>query len=34
LESTYSEAKVESDEKDGELEVEGVVQVIVVDDDA
>lgn len=31
---TYSKAEVESDEKNGKLEVEGVVQVIVVDDDA
>ncbi len=34
LEYTYGKAKVESDEKNGVLEVEGVVQIIVVDDDA
>jgi hypothetical protein len=33
-ESAYGKAKVESDEKDGVLEVEGVVQIVVVDDDA
>ena len=33
-EGTYSKAKVESDEKDGKFEVEGVVEVVVVDDDA
>jgi hypothetical protein len=32
--SAYGKAKVESDEKDGVLEVEGVVQIVVVDDDA
>ena len=30
----YSKAKVEGDEKNGVLKVEGVVQIIVVDDDA
>lgn len=34
LESAYSKTKVKSDEKNGVLEVEGVVQVVVVDDDA
>jgi hypothetical protein len=33
-ESAYGKAKVESDKKDGVLEVEGVVQIVVVDDDA
>lgn len=28
----YGKSKVESDEEDGELEVSGVVQVVVVDD--
>lgn len=30
---TYSKAKVESDEKNRELEVESVVEIVVVDDD-
>jgi len=29
----YGKSKVEGDEEDGEPEVEGVVQVVVVDDD-
>lgn len=29
----YSKAEVEGDEENGELEVEGVVQIVVVDDD-
>jgi hypothetical protein len=30
----YSKAKVPSDEKYGELELEGVVQIIVIDNDS
>ena len=33
LVKTYRKAEVEGDEKNGELEVEGVVQIIVIDDD-
>ena len=33
-ESVVQQAEMESDERDGALEAEGVVQIIVVDDDA